>query len=89
MLLAAVAHLVLPPEQPIELLNVAFANTRCQAAQKGQPLFSVPDRQTGLAGLAELQALPGDRDWRFVAVNVPRDELEQHRLVQVPPPPIL
>ncbi len=46
--LVALANKFVPPGQPIDLLNVAFAHADS---------FDVPDRKTGSSGLAELRYL--------------------------------
>ena len=85
--LARLAHGILPTNEPIDLLNVAFENPRVAAAQtknKGIPTEnsiyeSCPDRVTGRAGYAELQRVCPGRFWRFVAVDVPYSEFLSHR----------
>ena len=37
--------------------------------------YDVPDRRTGLNAWRELKALNGSREWRFVAIDVPFEEL--------------
>eukprot|EP00054_Salpingoeca_dolichothecata_P015523 m.89656 g.89656 ORF g.89656 m.89656 type:complete len:273 (+) comp21534_c1_seq1:144-962(+) len=76
-MIAAVLDRVLPSHIPVDLLNVAFANARAQRP-KGSSPYDVPDRITGRAGFEELCAL-SSRPWRFVEVDVPRSELDQHR----------
>eukprot|EP00041_Stephanoeca_diplocostata_P028536 m.812906 g.812906 ORF g.812906 m.812906 type:complete len:184 (-) comp23390_c0_seq92:2833-3384(-) len=56
MMIAAVAHLVLPIDVGIDLVNVAFENPRMSKA--GTPAYNVPDRLTGVDGLEELKQLP-------------------------------
>jgi len=77
MVLAALVHRALPSDTPVALLNVAFENPRIVRA--GAAPYSVPDRDTGLRGMEELQrACPG-RPWHFVHVNVPVEELRRER----------
>jgi asparagine synthetase B (glutamine-hydrolysing) len=76
--LALLLHRVLPPQYSIDLINVAFENAR-RADFDDQHAFDVPDRLTGTAALGDLQRLAPERDWRFVAVDVKRDELEAER----------
>lgn len=38
-----------------------------------------PDRITGRKSLAELQRVCPSRDWRFIAINIPYEELLSHR----------
>lgn len=83
--LARLSHELLPPSEPIDLLNVAFQNPRIhKAADTDAQAFeaaleSCPDRITGRASFAELcQVCPG-RQWRFVAINVPYTETLEHQ----------
>jgi asparagine synthetase B (glutamine-hydrolysing) len=90
-LLARLSHDVLPKDESIDLVNVAFENPRVAAALKvkhekekgAEPMPSIyescPDRITGRAGYAELQKVCPGRVWRFVAVNVPFQEFTAHR----------
>ena len=67
MVVAGLAHLVLPPETVIELINVAFA-----VDPNKENAFLVPDRKTGLASAAHLmEVFAPDRTWVWNAVNVP------------------
>ena len=73
-----------PPEEPIDLLNVAFENpNRILAksrsnASKSEPRkysvsdvdYNVPDRETGLQESEELRRLCPGRTWRFVSLSV-------------------
>lgn len=84
--LARLAHDILPIDEPVDLLNVAFENPRVVAAsakdrtKKASSIYeSCPDRITGRAGHAELQRTCPNRKWRFVAVNVPYRETLAHR----------
>ncbi|KAL8693308.1 MAG: hypothetical protein Q9224_003777 [Gallowayella concinna] len=84
-LIARVAHDLLPEEQEIDLLNVAFENPRVlKAASAAQNLpvdaYSLcPDRLTGITSYAELQRVCPGRKWRFVSVDVPYSETTSHR----------
>ncbi|KAI8812178.1 asparagine synthase, partial [Cladochytrium replicatum] len=81
-LLAALAHRHLPLEEPIDLLNVAFENPRAlKASHKTRAAggaavdpYGVPDRRTGIEGVAELRRVCGGREWRFVRIDVPFEE---------------
>lgn len=42
-----------------------------------------PDRITGRKSLAELQRVCPGRDWRFIAINIPYEELLSHRQLVV------
>ncbi|XP_067677587.1 asparagine synthetase domain-containing protein 1-like isoform X2 [Haliotis asinina] len=87
--LAALADRCLPPDESIDLINVAFEQVPKQApaSKKGRqkcgpvpdvPLdrFGVPDRQTGYVALSELNP---SRKWNFVEVNVTQSELQTFR----------
>ncbi|KAF9895444.1 hypothetical protein FE257_000350 [Aspergillus nanangensis] len=91
-LLARLSHELLPVEETIDLLNVAFENPRVAAAaaaakekEKGEPkptlsiYESCPDRMTGRAAFSELQLICPDRNWRFVAIDIPYVETVAHR----------
>ncbi|CAH7676791.1 asparagine synthase [Phakopsora pachyrhizi] len=83
--LALLAHSHIPPSESIDLLNVAFENTQSisnnhqtKRIQKdsekssadnhnSNTTFDVPDRQTG------------ERDWRFVRVDVQMAEYLEHK----------
>jgi asparagine synthetase B (glutamine-hydrolysing) len=85
-ILARLAHDILPINEPVDLLNVAFENPRVAAAlgkdktkNVGSLYESCPDRVTGRAGYAELQRVCPDRLWRFVAVDIPYTEFLAHR----------
>lgn len=71
LILAALAAQHLPPDEPIELINVAF----------GSNPLAAPDRITAINGLCELRALPGQgqRPWRLIEVNVTLEELRRVR----------
>ncbi|RKP24693.1 asparagine synthase, partial [Syncephalis pseudoplumigaleata] len=71
MCLAVLASKHLPPDEPIDLINVAFENPRALSSGGVVAAYDVPDRKTGRCGLAELQRLAPDRCWQFVEVNVP------------------
>ena len=79
--LARIAHDLLPPDQGIDLINVAFENPRVKAhLAEGKDVFEAcPDRVTGRASLVELQTTCPSRSWRFLAVNVPYADFVAHR----------
>ncbi|XP_078658445.1 asparagine synthetase domain-containing protein 1-like isoform X2 [Branchiostoma floridae x Branchiostoma belcheri] len=91
MVIAALADRFVPPEEPIDLLNVAFQQKEKQhqpGKKKGNKMqeevvhnhsFQVPDRVTGLQGLEELVRINPNRHWNFVEVNVTLDELRERR----------
>lgn len=88
-LLARLSHDILPTDQPIDLLNVAFENPRtvraaaATAKKENVPLLSpyetCPDRMTGRSSYVELLKVCPDRDWRFVAIDIPYAEVLSHR----------
>ncbi|KAL8688631.1 MAG: hypothetical protein Q9218_005509 [Villophora microphyllina] len=84
-LLARITHDILPQEQDIDLLNVAFENPRVLKAATvidaapTSPYSQCPDRLTGLSSYAELrQTCPG-RVWRFVSIDIPYAKTVAHR----------
>lgn len=65
---------LLPPEQGIDLINVAFENPRlaskAENSAAGVNLYEAcPDRITGRKSFAELAAVCPERRWRFIAVS--------------------
>ncbi|POW05375.1 hypothetical protein PSTT_09751 [Puccinia striiformis] len=75
--LALLAHSHIPLTESIDLVNVAFENTRAAANSKrsnnqtaNPDVFSVPDRRTGEESWKELCQLTPGRIWRFVEVDV-------------------
>ncbi|XP_071118217.1 asparagine synthetase domain-containing protein 1-like [Haliotis cracherodii] len=87
--LAALADRCLPPDECIDLINVAFEQLPKQppAGKKGKQKcgavpdvppdkFNVPDRLTGYVALSELNP---NRKWNFVEVNVTQTELQKFR----------
>lgn len=84
-LLARLSHDILPKNETIDLLNVAFENPRVAAAAAGKEgatasvYESCPDRITGRAAFAELQRVCPDRNWRLVAIDIPYTETVAHR----------
>ncbi|EPX74058.1 asparagine synthase [Schizosaccharomyces octosporus yFS286] len=83
--IARIIHDILPPNEPIDLINVAFENPRfmdtfvnADAADCftsiPDPYNVCPDRQTGLQGWSELMNVCPGRIWNFIAVNVPYSE---------------
>ena len=86
-ILARLCNDILPINEPIDLLNVAFENPRVAAAAatktKTNSNYSVyeecPDRKTGRAAYKELQRISPDRNWQFIAINIPYTETESQR----------
>jgi len=82
-LLARLAHGILPLNEPVDLLNVAFENPRSMAAASklSPPVCayeSCPDRKTGRSSHLELLRVCGGRAWRFIAIDVPFEESESN-----------
>ncbi|KAJ5779427.1 hypothetical protein N7457_007147 [Penicillium paradoxum] len=87
-LLARLSHDILPIEEPIDLLNVAFENPRVAAAaakanpQNPSPVSiyeNCPDRITGRSAHSELQSTCPGRTWRFIAIDIPYVDTLAHR----------
>ena len=81
-LLARLTHDLLPAEESIDLLNVAFYNPRTVAANQSQaknPYESCPDRITGRSSFAELRRTCPGRHWRFIAIDIPFSEAVEYR----------
>ena len=66
--LAAMCNDHVPPEQPIDLINVAFTSEKIQ-------ISSSPDRAAALLSFEEMKAGWPDRRWRFIACDVPYSEV--------------
>lgn len=82
-LLARLAHDLLPLNETIDLLNVAFENPRSIAAASksdtaASSYESCPDRKTGRSSYLELLQICSGRQWRFIAIDVPYGESESH-----------
>lgn len=72
-ILAAVAHKFIKPNEPIELLNVAFE----KVGQKKESVnWDVPDRISAKNSYMELQNLFPERQWSLVEINVFREDLQ-------------
>jgi asparagine synthetase B (glutamine-hydrolysing) len=71
--LARLASDLVPPTQPIDLLNVAFENPRIASQFPGKSqdeLYELcPDRITGRRSFAELLRTCSSRTWHFVTVS--------------------
>lgn len=73
-ILARIASDLVPSDQGIDLINVAFENPRLAAKADNSPgapsLYEAcPDRITGRKSFAELAAVCPARRWRFIAVS--------------------
>jgi asparagine synthetase B (glutamine-hydrolysing) len=79
-LLARLTHHLLPQHQSVDLLNVAFENPRTMRGYPPgtSPYEICPDRVTGRASFAELAEVCPERNWRFVAIDIPREQSLQH-----------
>jgi asparagine synthetase B (glutamine-hydrolysing) len=80
-ILARISHDLLPLQQSIDLLNVAFENPRIHSGlgPGESPYELCPDRITGRSSFAELLRVCPGRLWRFVEINVPYQVTLQHR----------
>lgn len=87
-LIARMIHNIIPHDQDVDLLNVAFENPRViRAAAKnsdtkpltGSIYSECPDRITGLRSFSELRAVCPGRAWNFVSIDVPYTETLVHR----------
>ncbi|KPU75341.1 uncharacterized protein Dana_GF27478 [Drosophila ananassae] len=72
-ILAFLSHKLLPIEEPIELINVAFE--RISGPSTFEQAWSVPDRKTSLKSINELKRICPGRCWTLLEVNVTRSEL--------------
>ena len=78
--LARLAHDIFPPNEIIDLLNVAFENPRVHKAHIAEDAYELcPDRITGRASYAELVRVCPGRRWNFIAINVPYSETMAHK----------
>ncbi|KAF4962694.1 hypothetical protein FSARC_9255 [Fusarium sarcochroum] len=81
--LARLSHDMIPSDQSIDLINVAFENPRIAGQfpdlSREELYEKCPDRMTGRNAFAELNRVCPGRTWRFVAVNVPYAENLEHR----------
>ncbi|WVO16743.1 hypothetical protein L204_104427 [Cryptococcus depauperatus] len=83
--LAYLIHLCLPLNEPIDLINVAFApcpvpSGNCKTVTSNLiNMYHVPDRSSGLFSVAELGRVCPGREWRFVEVDIPFEEAKRER----------
>ncbi|KAL2292749.1 hypothetical protein FJTKL_07823 [Diaporthe vaccinii] len=87
--MARMCHDLVPLDQGIDLINVAFENPRVAAnalklrSQEDSGPFDIyeacPDRMTGRKSFAELQEVCPGRAWKFLAVNIPYFEYSSHK----------
>ncbi|CAA20731.1 asparagine synthase [Schizosaccharomyces pombe] len=83
--LARLMHDIVPNNESIDLINVAFENPRFTETYRDRETGLLPDnfdaydvcpdRQTGLQGWQELISVCPARKWNFVAINVPYTEV--------------
>ncbi|ETW00624.1 hypothetical protein H310_07195 [Aphanomyces invadans] len=66
--LAALTHFHLPREDPVDLLSICFDKDH-----------SSPDRKAAISSWMELIHLFPTRTWRFIAIDVPRDQVDVHQ----------
>ncbi|KAF1965304.1 hypothetical protein BU23DRAFT_575020 [Bimuria novae-zelandiae CBS 107.79] len=80
-LLARLTHELVPLEQSIDLLNVAFENPRIHKnlGPDESPYELCPDRMTGRASSEELLNICPGRTWRFVAIDIPYSQTVANR----------
>ncbi|KAH8724840.1 asparagine synthase-domain-containing protein [Phaeosphaeriaceae sp. PMI808] len=80
-ILARMCHDLLPLNEKIDLLNVAFENPRIHAKlDAGTSAYELcPDRITGRSSFAELVEVCPGRQWQFVEINVPYTKTVAHR----------
>ncbi|KAL8908252.1 MAG: hypothetical protein Q9171_005532 [Xanthocarpia ochracea] len=84
-LIARIVHDLLPEDQHVDLINVAFENPRVLRAASASNNMTLdafsqcPDRVTGLKSYAELQRVCPGRHWRFVSIDVTYSEFSLHR----------
>lgn len=73
-MLARIASDIIPPSQPIDLINVAFENPRIASQHKHcsrDELYEMcPDRVTGRKSFSELAKLCPQRQWCLVTVCI-------------------
>jgi len=80
--LALLADRVLPKHEPIDLLNVAFEQTKQSPADENYDTtlkYAVPDRITGVSSYNELKILSPTRQWNFIEINITIEELKKIR----------
>ncbi|GFU29711.1 asparagine synthetase domain-containing protein 1 [Trichonephila clavipes] len=80
--IACLADRFLLENEPIDLINVAFAKNRNLTylnSCERHTAFDTPDRLTGRNGLKILQKVCPKRTWNFVEVNISEKNLETKR----------
>jgi len=66
--LAALSDAHVPQDEPIDLINVAFTSPKISVSLS-------PDRAAALLSFEEMKAKWPSRHWRFIAVDVPYDDV--------------
>jgi len=74
--IAALLNSLLPIDEPVDLLNVAFENRKANS-KAIYDYDNVPDRKTGLSSWRQLETVFPNRQWNFVQINVTREEYMQ------------
>lgn len=76
--ITALVDKCLPSHEAVDLINVAFEKSVQKNHRKpsDEEKWNVPDRQTGLQALQELNP---ERQWNFIMVNVSIAELQRQR----------
>ena len=67
--LAALSHNHIAPNETIDLINVAFASSSVDDEGK-DPFSKSPDRIAAILSYQEMKMRWPDRHWRFIAVNI-------------------
>jgi asparagine synthetase B (glutamine-hydrolysing) len=68
--LAALTQNHIPPNETIDLINVAFASSFTVDDEGKDPFSKSPDRIAAILSYQEMKIRWPDRHWRFIAVNV-------------------
>lgn len=74
--LAALCHRHVPHNQPIDLINVSFYNDKTNGGNNNIP--NSPDRLAAILSYDEMLLRFPERNWRFIAVDVPYQEVLDH-----------
>ena len=75
--LAALSHNHVPINEPIDLINVAFAAKKPPNISKC-PFESTPDRQAALLSFQEMKRRWPNREWRLIGVDTNYSEVLQY-----------
>ena len=78
-LLTRIAHDIVPLDEAVDLLNVAFQNPRIHGDSQVSPYELCPDRQTARSSFAELERMCPGRKFRLIRIDIPFLELSAHR----------